>query len=1063
MKHLFSTIIALLITAVVFGQIKVNMSGTALIDSVNSTEEFDVDALPDIIQYDKLSEDSLISLAYKGDVQAILELTRNRDISDTVREYMLLLGIEQNSTECMIQMGDLYKDSKHDLETAMMWYVQAYNNKDYAFERSSRDVASYIASIYFEEGNAKEAHAWFLRAGESEINLAKMFYDAKYYSEAYSIYADWANDSKEALYMKGYMLLHGQGTYKNEREAKRLFEKAADKTNRELLGKDKKGNDKHISICKDRDSYIERCWGNMESVYTWPENKDSYWTQYYFYYYADYLKSYDCVKDEGYAPALYQLGIIEEQAGHYIEAADYYRRATAKMNVDAKVALARLLVYNKVTPLENEKSAMTLFDEAFEEGNVNTKLLYAKMYEDGVGVTNKPNPVEAVYWYTQAAEQGSVEAQAHLGCIYMYGKNSFPVYDKAVYWLGKAADQNDADSQNRLGELYEKGLGVPQNSLKAKDFYEKAATNSDYKSHEAQYNLGSMYDYGIGKVSKNPQQAVRWYQEAAEAGYAPALARLGVKWLEGDGVPQRDNNEALKNLIKAADQGYAPAYWELGNCYRYGKGVDVNPKAAMQYYLKAAQYVEYNSDVEYWFLLGEIYDNGTFEKPNYKEAFKWYKKAADRGHAKAQLRIAQYYEEGKSVKKNLDLAFNGYLTAANQDDMEAMARIVEMYEQGIGTFKNTEEAERWRHKLEMAKTNKEESQKDKICSMNILQPINGDRLRDTHVVLEYEAENMDMSSWVLNLRVKREDLTFSVRPNDEETNRHIIEFDLPDVNGDYDIQLCATNKDKQSVWTESITFTYEQAPKPDIWILSVGVTTYKDKSYTPVKFAVDEAAEFEQIIKNYSGKTGENYGSIHSYSLFNEDASRMNIINRLDDIKGGMKERDKVYLFFSGHGEDMPQKEESYFVSQDAYAKNYDSGVTFEALNRRINEMKKMGVVIMFMDACHSGNLLPNIISGDQLDNFALQKGCIYFLSCLGEQESYEWDDVHHGVFTQALFEGLKGNAQNELGEVTTKSLYEYIIKQVPDYANKIQQEQTPVSSAADVPDVVIFPAKSKK
>lgn len=1132
MKHFLSTIVTLLITVVVSGQstsaedaLKAQQSAAerrqqslqtqkdsvnngvfnveALLEDVESNRPVAVPRLviPTEIKYGTLSDEELISLIEKSDIDAIIQLSDRYINEDNFKEsaYWLMKGVNLKSTECMIKMGDLCKDSYHDMRSAMKWYIRAYENNNPTENNNARrrgglaeKIGNYyaseevamldsaifwyekayklsnkrwgettIASIYLKKGNTIEAYKWFIKGNESKIRIANKFYNAKFYQEAFNLYSDLPND-KEAQYMMGYMLLHGQGTYKNEREARRLFEKAADKTNRELLGKNSKGIDNHIFICEDDNYDIESCLGDIDSIYTWPVNANSYSSHKYFYYFSDYLSTYHCKNDQGYAPALYQLGIFEELSGHFIEAADYYRRAIAKLNVDAKVALARLLIYDKVAPLEHEQSAMKLFDEAFADGNVNAKLLYAKMYDDGVGVVEK-NPAEAVYWYTQAAEQGSVEAQAHLGCIYMYGKNSFPVFDKAVYWLEKAADQNDADSQNRLGELYERGLGVPQKYLVAKDFYEKAATNSDYKSHEAQYNLGRMYDYGIGKVKMNPQQAVRWYQEAAESGYAPALTRLGVKWREGDGVPQRDNKEALKNIQKAAEQGYAPAYWELGNCYRYGNGVDVSSKMALRYFLKAAQSVESDTDVEYWFLLGELYDLGTYAKPNYKEAFKWYKKAADRGHVKAQLRIAQYYDfGGKYVKKDPSLAFNGYLTAANLKDMESMERVAEMYEQGIGTFKNTEEAERWKHELEETKKNKAESLKDKICSINVLQPTKGDRLHDTHVVLEYEAVNMDMSSWVLNLRVKREDLTYSVRADDGETNRHIIEFDLPDVNGDYDIQLCATNKDRQSVWTESITFTYEQAPKPDIWILSVGVSKYNDKSFAPVKFAVDEATEFEQIIKNYSGKMGENYGSIHPYRLFNEDATRNNIISKLEEIEGLMRERDRVYLFFSGHGEEMHTREKSFFASQDAFAKKDYSGVTFDIINERIKRMKQKGVVLIFMDACHSGNLLPNIISGDKLDNFAMQKGCVYFLSCTGEQESYELDDVHHGVFTHALFEGLKGKAQNEFGEVTTKSLYEYLKVQVPEYAKTIQREQTPVSSAVDAPEVILFPTKKK-
>ena len=55
----------------------------------------------------------------------------------------------------------------------------------------------------------------------------------------------------------------------------------------------------------------------------------------------------------------------------------------------------------------------------------------------------------------------------------------------------------------------------------------------------AQYNLGTMYQYGQG-VTRNHQTAVKWYTLAAEQGNVIAQGKLGVMYALGDGVI-RDN------------------------------------------------------------------------------------------------------------------------------------------------------------------------------------------------------------------------------------------------------------------------------------------------------------------------------------------------------------------------------------------------------------------------------------------------------------------------------------------------------------------------------------------
>ena len=62
------------------------------------------------------------------------------------------------------------------------------------------------------------------------------------------------------------------------------------------------------------------------------------------------------------------------------------------------------------------------------------------------------------------------------------------------------------------------------------------------------------------------------FRQAAEQGYAPAQANLGLLYDYGRGVPQ-DDGEAIKWLRLAAEQGEPHAQNSLGEMYRNGYGV----------------------------------------------------------------------------------------------------------------------------------------------------------------------------------------------------------------------------------------------------------------------------------------------------------------------------------------------------------------------------------------------------------------------------------------------------------------------------------------------------------
>lgn len=175
--------------------------------------------------------------------------------------------------------------------------------------------------------------------------------------------------------------------------------------------------------------------------------------------------------------------------------------------------------------------------------------------------------------------------------------------ERKIESLKQRVEHGEADAMNELGILYESGTSevLTQNLRNARELYEKAWASGDVA---AGYNLGDVYersaqdltlvkDYGLEVKRKDPHEEVRqklmdqavfYYEAAAEKEYAPALYKLGNLKEEERMMP-----EAFAYYEKAAAQKYPPAVNAMGWMYRNGMGTDPDPDRARAFYKEAVE------------------------------------------------------------------------------------------------------------------------------------------------------------------------------------------------------------------------------------------------------------------------------------------------------------------------------------------------------------------------------------------------------------------------------------------------------------------------------------------
>jgi len=98
--------------------------------------------------------------------------------------------------------------------------------------------------------------------------------------------------------------------------------------------------------------------------------------------------------------------------------------------------------------------------------------------------------------------------------------------------------------------------------------------------------------------------------------------------------------------------------------------------------------------------INELYIRGYISgrDKDYKEAVRWYRKAAEQGHAQAQVNLGTLYSKGLGVGRDYTEAVKWYRKAAEQEHAQAQNNLGVMYSEGQGVMQDFKEAARWYRK-----------------------------------------------------------------------------------------------------------------------------------------------------------------------------------------------------------------------------------------------------------------------------------------------------------------------------------------------------------------------------
>lgn len=299
-----------------------------------------------------------------------------------------------------------------------------------------------------------------------------------------------------------------------------------------------------------------------------------------------------------------------------------------------------------------------------------------------------------------------------------------------------------------LAKLNLNGLGMPRDTKAALSWLDKATlVRYDQGRDTLRFNpknpeavngrteaavlLAKLYMDGADGVKKDAAAARKWYGNAAEWGYVPALNTLGLASRDGS-LGAKDLKQALAYFKEAAEAGYAPAQFNLATLYAVGgDGVPQDHALARAWYAQAGQ----SGHARALYALARAYDLGEGIPADQAKAIIYYKAAALKGEPDALHALALYFYEGEQVKKNPDTARKLLTEAAMRGQREAMFNLAVMLSNGEGGNKNLGMAYVWfslakssghqRAAQALAEVDKEMSPQDHAAADAILKPRKG--------------------------------------------------------------------------------------------------------------------------------------------------------------------------------------------------------------------------------------------------------------------------------------------------------------------------------------------------
>lgn len=225
------------------------------------------------------------------------------------------------------------------------------------------------------------------------------------------------------------------------------------------------------------------------------------------------------------------------------------------------------------------------------------------------------------------------------------------------------------------------------------------------------------------------------------------------------------------------------------------------------------------------------------------------------------------------------------------------------------------------------------------------------------------------------------------------------------------------------------------------FLLVIGVNNYRHWSY--LNNAVKDCRDVVRTLTQYYMFEPQNV-----FTLFNEEASRENILEKLEQINNQIRPEDNLLVYYAGHGYYNNSTELGYWVPYDARKDKVSDFIPNSTVRDYVRQIDAHNTFLI-ADACYSGSMFGtsrgNNYSRDARSRWAFTSGDI--------EKVWDGQPGQNSPFARYLISYLKSNTKVEL---TAFELIDAVSNQV---RNNTQQKPqgAPLRQADDQGGMFIF------
>jgi WD40 repeat protein/uncharacterized caspase-like protein len=293
-------------------------------------------------------------------------------------------------------------------------------------------------------------------------------------------------------------------------------------------------------------------------------------------------------------------------------------------------------------------------------------------------------------------------------------------------------------------------------------------------------------------------------------------------------------------------------------------------------------------------------------------------------------------------------------------------------------------------------------------------------------------------------------------------------------------------------------------PEPDLYAIVIGINRFaKDAGVADLDCCVTDAQSIADLFREHAGKF---YGKIHVTPLFDEQATKANILKAVTDLSAKARPQDAMLLFVASHGYTVGQRfylfphdfrldkaarptapvqiegigMRGYRGADEEDAAVRQHGLAIDELGEALAVVPALKRVLIF-DTCHSGSAIA--LAGKKLNPFAFRGAMerfsraqgVYSLAATSADElaAENNKELGHSILTYALLAGagsvsegpLKAEAarRRTAGAVDVLEWFRFAKERVPGlYEKYVGRRQQVELSGDDQPSFPLLTLKGK-